>query len=77
MIDFSISNIANFTYAQKEEQVINCPWILLNLSGLKYIRVYHPDGSFMGRRKVNIPFLVSVFPAWKLNLNMEKIGIIG
>jgi AraC-like DNA-binding protein len=56
MIDFSINNIGHFDYRQKEEQKILCPWILLNLSGLKDMRVYHPDGSLMGEEKGNHPF---------------------
>lgn len=56
MIDFTINNIGHYSRAEKHKQVVHCPWLGFNVSGLKYTKLYHPDGSLIGEQQGDHPF---------------------
>jgi len=51
MIDFSISNIGHYSRPERFEQVVHCPWLSLTISGLKFSRLYCPDGELIDAQK--------------------------
>jgi AraC-like DNA-binding protein len=72
MINFTINNIGQYTRAEKYIQTISCPWIGFHISGLKYSRLYHPNGTLIEDRKSNDPFFRLALPGMKTEFEYGK-----
>lgn len=65
MLDFSIHNIGCYTLPEKFEQVIQYPCIALVVSGLKYSRMYHPDGQLISEHRGHSTFFRLALPGMR------------
>lgn len=72
MINFSISNIGQYTKVEKYIQTIKCPWISLQISGLKYSKLFHPNGTLIEERKKDEPFFRLGLPGMKMDFEYGR-----
>ena len=72
MINFSISNIGFYTESQKHIQVVHTPFVVFQVSGLVYSRLYHPNGLLIKNRQNATPYLQIALPGMKTDFEYSK-----
>lgn len=72
MIDFTINNISSYTEKEKHIQVVHTPFVMFQVKGLVYSRLYHPNGLLIKNRQNDSPFLQIVLPGMKTDFEYSK-----